>query len=58
MVGLRRKSGLAAAKREHSASNSMVAATLQKAARFESEKVMRGKSIGIGSSLLAVARKK
>jgi len=58
MVGLRRKSGLAVAKREHSASNSMVAATLQKATRFESEMVMRGKSIGIGSSLLAVARKR
>lgn len=58
MIGLRRKTGLAVAKREHSTSNSMVASVLQKATQFESERVVRGKSIALGSSLLAVARKR
>jgi hypothetical protein len=49
---------LAVAKREHSTSNSMVASVLLKATQFESERVMRGKSIALGSSLLAVARKR
>ncbi|MFN6129421.1 MAG: class I SAM-dependent methyltransferase [Planctomycetota bacterium] len=58
MIGLRGKTCLAVAKREHSTSNSMVASVLLKATQFESERVMRGKSIALGSSLLAVARKR
>jgi hypothetical protein len=58
LVGLRKSPSVDTAKREHTSSNKMVKAMLDRITRFESSWILNGRLLPIGSSLIAVGRKR